>query len=280
MTGEIIMPDDLFLSMRRRQLLAGLGAAAIGGVAAGVGGRAVAADAQENKGSAVVPSICVFDVNGTLLDVDDAGPLFQRLFGNWKVVREWYDQLILYSEAITLAGHYTDFFSLGAGVLEMLGATHNVSIGKADIDELRMRMATWRPFPDVSAGLKQLKNAGFRLVTLTNSPLDPKNNVLKNAGIDGWFEKSLSVDRVRRFKPAPQVYHLIAEELDVPLAAICMVAAHTFDSTIGAKSAGCSAALIARPGLAAPLPVHGLPQPDVVAPDLPGVATQMVKLWR
>ena len=40
-----------------------------------------------------------------------------------------------------------------------------------------------------------------------------------------------------------------------------------------------SAALIARPGNA-PLPVPGLPQPQAVAPDLPGVATQLIKLWR
>src|SRR5262249_8481997 len=59
---------------------------------------------------------------------------------------------------------------------------------------------------------------------------------LKHAGIDGWFEKSFSVDRVRRFKPAPQVYHMVAEELDVPPAAICMVAAHVWD-TIGKASA-------------------------------------------
>jgi 2-haloacid dehalogenase len=101
---------------------------------------------------------------------------------------------------------------------------------------------------------------------------------LQNAGIAGWFEKSFSVDSVRRFKPAAQGYHMVAEALDVPPAAICMVAAHVWD-TIGAQSIGCSGALIARSGNA-PLPVHGLPQPQAVAPDLPGVADQMIKLWR
>jgi 2-haloacid dehalogenase len=71
---------------------------------------------------------------------------------------------------------------------------------------------------------------------------------------------------------------MVAEELGIPPAAICMVAAHVRD-TIGAQSVGCSAALIARSGNA-PLPVRELPQPQVVAADLPGVATQMIKLWR
>ena len=230
------------------------------------------------RSGAVVPSICVFDVNETLLDIEFLAPLFQRLFGDRKVLREWFGQLILYSEAITLSGPYTTFFTLAQGVLKMLGSIHNVSIQQVDIEELRMRLLTMPAHPDVPAGLKQLKDAGFRLVTLTNSPPDPQTSPLKHAGIDGWFEKSFSVDRVRRFKPAPQVYHMVAEELDVPPAALCMVAAHVWD-TIGAQSIGCSGALITRPGNAL-LPVLGLPQPQAVAPDLPGLATQLIKLWR
>jgi 2-haloacid dehalogenase len=226
----------------------------------------------------MTPLICVFDVNETLLDIESIAPLFQRLFGDRRVLRDWFSQLILYSNAITLSGPYATFFTLAQGVLKMLGSIHNVSVQQADIEELRMHMLTMPAHSDVPAGLKQLKDAGFRLITLTNSPPDPQASPLKHAGIDGWFEKSFSVDRVRRFKPAPQTYHMVAEELDVPPPAICMVAAHVWD-TIGAQSVGCSGALIARFGNA-PLPVHGLPQPQAVAPDLPALATQLIKLWR
>ncbi|ALL68298.1 2-haloalkanoic acid dehalogenase, type II [Paraburkholderia caribensis MBA4] len=220
----------------------------------------------------------MFDVNETLLDIEYLGPVFQRVFGDKKVVREWFNQLILYSNAVTLSGPYTTFFTLGQGILKMLGTIHHVSVKESDVDELRERMLTMPAHPDVPAGLKQLKEAGFRLVTLTNSPPDPNVSPLKHAGIDGFFEKSLSIDRVRRFKPAPQVYHMAAEELNVTPSAICMVAAHVWD-TIGAQSVGCAGALVARPGNA-PLPVPSLPQPQAVAPDLPGVASQLIKLWR
>ena len=239
---------------------------------------AALADAQGRKVDSVAPSICVFDVNETLLDIEFLEPMFQRLFGDRKVLREWFGQLILYSDAITLSGSYTTFFNLGQGVLRMLGSIHNVAITEADVDELRTRMLTMPAHTDVPAGLKQLKDAGFRLVTCTNSPPDPQTSPLKHAGIDGWFEMSFSVDRVRRFKPAPQVYHMVADELNVSPSEICMVAAHVWD-TIGAQSIGCSGALVARPGNA-PLLLRGLPQPQVVAPDLPGVATQMIRLWR
>jgi 2-haloacid dehalogenase len=272
------MTDEVLNSAGRRKLLTGLGIAAIGAAAATPVGRAALANDQGAEMNAIVPSVCVFDVNETLLDIEFIAPLFQRLFGDRKAMREWFGQLILYSETVTLSGPYTTFFTLGQGVLKMLGTIYNVPITEADIDELRTLMLTMPAHPDVPAGLKQLKDAGFRLVTCTNSPPDPRTSPLKHAGIDGWFERSFSIDRVRRFKPAPQVYHMVAEELNVPPSAICMVAAHVWD-TIGAQGVGCSGALIARPGNA-PLPVHGLPQPQVVAPDLPGVATQMIKLWR
>ena len=83
------------------------------------------------------PSICVFDVNETLLDIEFLAPLFRRLFGDENVLREWFGQLVLYSESITLSGPYTPFFTLGQGVLKMLGSIHTVSIREADIQELR-----------------------------------------------------------------------------------------------------------------------------------------------
>jgi DNA-binding CsgD family transcriptional regulator len=105
-------------------------------------GAVVTGGAQERCRGEVVPSICVFDVNETLLDIEFIAPLFQRLFGDGKLLREWFGHLILYSNVITLSGLYTPFFTLGQGVLRMLGSIHNVTIHDADIQELRERMLT------------------------------------------------------------------------------------------------------------------------------------------
>ncbi len=71
---------------------------------------------------------------------------------------------------------------------------------------------------------------------------------------------------------------MVAEELGVAPSACCLAAAHVWD-TIGAQAVGFSGALITRPGNA-PLPVSGLPQPDVVAPDLPTLAARLIELRR
>jgi 2-haloacid dehalogenase len=224
------------------------------------------------------PSILVFDVNETLIDIESIAPFFEKKFGDGRVLREWFNQLILYSNAITLAGHYQSFFALGQGVLEMLGSIYGVTIDAADLAELRINMLSMPAHTDVPEGLRLLKEAGFRLMTLTNSPPDKDGSPLERAGLAHFFEHQFSVDRVRRFKPAPEVYHLVTERLNVPPSAICLVAAHTWD-TIGAQSVGFYAGLMTRTGNA-PLPVHGLPQPQVVAPDLVQMATQMIGLWR
>src|SRR6476620_4000211 len=101
------MTDDVRFSVLPRKLITSFGAAAISGVTASALGRAAPAGAQESKSGAVVPSILAFGVNDSLLDIRHLAPLFERLFSNGKFVNEWYAQVILHSEAITLAGDPT-----------------------------------------------------------------------------------------------------------------------------------------------------------------------------
>lgn len=223
------------------------------------------------------PSVVVFDVNETLIDIEALTPLFERVFGDGRVLREWFGQLVLYSMTTTLSGLYEDFFALGRGVFEMLGTVHGVAVEAADVEALREGLLTMPPHPDVEEGLKTLKQAGFRLVTLTNSPPNPSGkSPLERAGLAEHFERRFSVQAVRAFKPSPLVYRKVAAELGVEPSDCCMVACHVWD-TIGAQSVGFSAGLITRRGNA-PLPVPGLPQPNIVAPDLPTLAARLVEL--
>jgi 2-haloacid dehalogenase len=238
----------------------------------------IVSNPEDSRKQSAGPSILVFDVNETLLDIEAIAPLFAHVFGDAQVLREWFGQLVLYSGVVTLSGLYQDFFALGQGVLRMLGDIHKVDVHSSDMDELRTRMLNMPAHPDVSEGLSLLKDAGFRLVTLTNSPPHPQGSPLERAGIAHFFERQFSVDAVRQFKPAPKVYQMVASMLDASVPSLCMVASHVWD-TIGAQSAGYSGALIARSGNA-PLMVEGLPQPDCIAPDLLELAKQLITFKR
>src|SRR5215469_14444806 len=86
------------------------------------------------------PKVLVFDVNETLLDIDSLEPLFGRVFGDRHMLREWFAQLVLYSQAVTLAGLYATYTQIGVGALFMLGEIHSVAVGDPDVDELKYRI--------------------------------------------------------------------------------------------------------------------------------------------
>ncbi|WP_158808008.1 haloacid dehalogenase type II [Beijerinckia sp. L45] len=225
------------------------------------------------------PKVLVFDVNETMLDFEVMSPLFERMFGDERVLREWFGQLIMYSMTITHAGLYADFFALGQGCLRMLGDIHAVEISDADVDEIGRTMATMPAHPEVLEGLERLKDAGFRLMTLTNSsPRSGKTSPLENAGVAHLIEQQYYVQQARAYKPAPVVYQMVAQELGVPASSCCMVAAHVWD-TVGAQAQGFSGALVKRRGNA-PLPVKGLPQPHIVTPDFQALADELISRWR
>lgn len=112
-----------------------------------------------------------------------------------------------------------------------------------------------------------MRDLGYRLATLTNSPNGSDTPTpLNNAGLSEFFDHQFSVSTARVYKPATQLYRSVASELGVPESACVMVAAHNWD-TIGAQGAGMRSALIVRPGNA-PLTTPGVPEPTYLAPDL------------
>ncbi|OBJ21006.1 haloacid dehalogenase, type II [Mycobacterium sp. 1245499.0] len=223
------------------------------------------------------PSVLIFDVNETLLDIESIAPLFGELFGDDGVLREWFAQLIMYSTAITLAGHYVTFPVLAQGVLRMLGDIHRVDVTDDDLDRLKVGLLTMPAHSDVAEGLAALRDNGFRLATLSNSPPNPDGpTALQRSGLAGYFEHQLSVDARSVFKPSPAVYQYACETIGIAPADCMMVAAHVWD-TIGAQSVGFGGALVTRRGNA-PLPVDGLPQPNIVVRDLRELAERLIEL--
>ncbi len=238
-------------------------------------GQAMMADMRDRIGMAT-PSVLVFDVNETLIDIDSMATFFGDLFGDRRVLREWFNQLVMYSMTATLSDHYVDFFTLGQGVLRMLADIYRVSIADDDVLRLREGMLTMPTHPDVADGLARLRDNGFRLVTLTNSPPNPSGSTpLENAGLAGLFERQLSVHPCRAFKPSPVVYRYACQVLEAVPADCMMVAAHVWD-ILGAQNVGFSTALVTRWGNP-PLPVDGLPQPKLVVADLRQLAEQLIK---
>lgn len=219
-----------------------------------------------------MPRVIVCDVNETLLNLGALEPYFKEAFGDGRVLHDWFGTTLLYSEVSTLAGPYSDFASIGGAALDMTAAARGVTLSSADRKRILQGMLTLPAHSDVCDGLQTMRDAGLRLITLTNSAPAALQQQLANAGLASYFERSFSVDAVQRFKPAAEVYQSVADALTLPPDGLRMVAAHAWD-VLGALRAGWAAAFVARPGkVLYPLG----PQPDIVAPDFRTVALQIV----
>jgi 2-haloacid dehalogenase len=216
----------------------------------------------------------IFDVNETLLDLDALAPLFERLFGERAALREWFAQLILYSEAMTLIGDYVPFGELGGAVLRMIGTSRGIDVPDGDIQMVKEAVATMPVHAEVPAALHRLRAAGFRMFTLTNNPKATCERQLRNAGIAELFDGQFSVDEsVRRYKPAREVYRMVEQALLISPSQLWLIACHTWD-ILGASAAGWKTALILRSGNA-PLSVGG--QPLITGVHLADVADKLLE---
>lgn len=216
--------------------------------------------------------ICLFDLNGTLLDLSVLDPHFAQVFGAPGVRTLWFRQTLELALTQTALASYISFDHLADAALEMTAARRGVTLSAADKKPILTGLSALPAYPDVPEVLSLLRGAGIRLAALTNSVLPIAQAQVAHAQLAPYFEQVLSADTVQQLKPGPRPYLHAAETLGVPPSDIRLIAAHSWDIA-GALSAGLQAAFVARPDQAlSPLG----PQPDIVGTDLLDVARQIL----
>jgi len=155
----------------------------------------------------------VFDVNETLLDLAALDQPFAELTGTPAARGEWFDLLIHTALTFTAADGYQDFAHLAGECLATVAQAH----GRVASDEQRRAilsaLRSLPAHPDVPGGLGRLRDAGHRLVALTNSPLATARAQLEHAGIADRFERVFSAEAANALKPAPAAYRLVIDAL-------------------------------------------------------------------
>lgn len=215
--------------------------------------------------------VIVFDVLETLLDLRALAPAMEQELGR-DLVDEWYGQMIRSAMVATMVGTYADLSAMGGHALEMVAGRHGLRLPAEGAARILAGVRRLPPHPDVRPALERLRGAGFRLAALTNSTQVTIEAQVEHARLADLFDRVLSVDPVRKFKPAPEVYRHAAAELGAPIGAIRLVAVHDWD-VAGALGAGAAAAFVARRGMVlGPLSLR----PDIVGRDLVDVADQII----
>jgi 2-haloacid dehalogenase len=221
------------------------------------------------------PKLLFFDVNETLLDLSAMKTsVALALDGRADLLPLWFTTLLQYSLAATVGDNYDDFGEIGAAAMMMVARNNGVTLSPEDARRAILPIRSLPPHPDIPAGLDQLKQAGFRMVTLTNSCQTAVDAQIKNAKLMDMFETRLSVEEIQLFKPHRHVYKWAARKMGLPPEQCMLVAAHGWDIA-GALWAGWRAAFISRPG-AQLYPLA--PAPEIAEPDLIAVAKRLITL--
>ena len=108
-----------------------------------------------------MPRILVFDVNETLLDLTVLEPHFERVFGDKTMLREWFNQVIQFAEALTLAGDYRNFGEVARAALEMTAEAHRVRLSPEDAQEIMGSMRNLPAHRGSAPSSEPLEERGF-----------------------------------------------------------------------------------------------------------------------
>ena len=198
---------------------------------------------SRNKG--IKPKMILFDVNGTLLDLNDVKKKVNKMLDSKRGFSFWMEMFLHYSLVDNCTGPYHRFTDIAKATTAMASRAFGVN---ADDDNLEEILETMKHLPlheGVQKGLSLLHDEGYRLAVLTNLPADIVGERMERTGLISYFEKLISAEEIKRYKPSLEAYQWAAQKLETAVEEVLMVTAHGWD-ICGAAHAGMQTAFIER----------------------------------
>ena len=188
----------------------------------------------------------VFDVYGTLFDVGSIVEVCRAIVPDPEAfVAGWRAKQLEYTFWRSLISRYADFWQVTTEALWYTLKRYGLMIPEEHEAHLMDAWLRLLPFPEVRAVLASLKH--HKRIILSNGSPMMLSTLLSNAGLQTEFDAVLSVDTVKTYKPAPQVYDLAIQHLGVAREDIGFLSANGFD-VVGAKAFGFTVYWVNRTG--------------------------------
>lgn len=201
----------------------------------------------------------VFDAYGTLYDVHSVAA---RCESYWpgkgaSVSQLWRAKQLEYTWQRSLMRRYEPFSSVTRAALSYACAALRLELEGAQVDALMEEYTRLALYPEARAALSRLKG---KKAILSNGSPDMLLPLVENSALP--FDAVMSVDEVKVFKPAPEVYELAVRRLRTE--SVAFISANCWDA-LGAKSYGFAVYWINR--ARAPIDRLGF-EPDAVLTSL------------
>lgn len=217
----------------------------------------------------------VFDQYGTIVDmqsglVEAVTPFLKEKgwegkansFVTWWRRTHYENSMI---DALCDRGH-TPYRQIGHRAVSFVMDRCGITYTQTEVAWLVAQIESLKPFADVPAALQQLRDAGFKLVILSNGDRDMLETAKAHIGFP--FDDVVSVQEAGYFKPHWKTYATAEARIGEDRSSILFVANHAFDC-IGAKSYGMRTAFIDRRRRPFGETPH---QPDLIVADFAELA--------
>jgi 2-haloacid dehalogenase len=210
-----------------------------------------------------------FDIYGTLIDTQAVLGQLTQVVGEKAVdvAKTWRQKQLEYSFRRGLMRDYCDFSVCTREALIFACREQQIELDGAEIQVLMNTYSELDAFADVGSGL--------RLYAFSNGSKQAVEQLLQHANILDYFTEIVSVESVRSFKPAPEVYDHLVDVCALPSAEICLVSSNTFD-VLGAMFSGLKCAWVNRDS-AAQFDPWGI-KPQIVLDGLAGACHEIQSL--
>lgn len=211
----------------------------------------------------------VFDAYGTLYDVHSVLRRCETCFPGRgaQLSQLWRAKQLEYTWQRSLMRRYVPFSAVTRDALEYACGFLGLDCAP-HLQSLMAEYLALAPFPEVPKALARL---AMKKAILSNGSPDLLEPLVRNSGLK--FDAVLSVDELKVYKPAPEVYELAVRRLDLPRERIGFVSSNCWDA-LGARSFGFRVYWINRAG--APVDRLGF-APDAEVKSLTELADEVLR---
>ena len=179
------------------------------------------------------PQAFVFDAYGTLYDVHSVAARCESCWPGKgaQLSLLWRAKQLEYTWQRSLMQRYAPFSTVTREALAYACEALGLQLSVAQMEGLMSEYLRLASYPDAAV----LQKIDLKKAILSNGSPDMLLPLVENSGLR--FDAVISVDEVKIFKPAPQVYELAVQKLKLTREKIGFVSSNCWDA-LGAKSFG------------------------------------------
>ena len=205
------------------------------------------------------PKVVAFDVVETLFTIEPLEEKLRAVGLLTDALQAWFPRILRDAFALEVTGEYKTFREVASAALEVLMSEQELEPERSTtpkqsglakpfgVDQIVKAFADLPAHSDVKPALQLLRDANVRIAALTNGSAETTEKLFRNAKLEKFVERYISIDEVKHWKPSREVYLHAAKMLDVDPAQLALVAAHDWDIQ-GAHQAGLLTGFVARQG--------------------------------